>query len=227
MYPGFESLKWLITFPNFAYHPLTFPTFALGIIMPAGYSSRCKACNSPNRLQIEVWRQKDGLSTRTISAMLKESGELISYRALDNHFSEHYNVPAEIEEQYTKSQVNLQQEASEGVSEIKILDSMMESKHRLHQTLDSILTNRLAGLAEKEEDRDLPKLPMAYVSLYTGCATGICQAMKTKQELLGEDGAARQAKAMETWVDLMLEEDEDDDHPTDQGATQGDTGKSS
>jgi hypothetical protein len=182
------------------------------LTMPAGYSSRCKSCNSPNRLKIEEWHSKDGLSDRAIQARLKsEFGEDISYVAISNHFSEHYNVQAEVQEQYNQSQVNLQKDAGERVSEIRVLDDIVESKHKLHQMLEKIFSSRLASLlegAEKgEEPPELPKLPMAYVSLYTGCAAGICQALKAKQELLGEDSGKKKADAMQSWVDLMLEDE--------------------
>ena len=191
--------------------------------MPAGYSSRCKACNTPLRTQIEAWKVKDKLKTSQIELKLKELGDPISRRALDNHFAEHYNVADVAADQYNQSQANLQKDAGERVTEIIVLDDLIASKATLHQKLGKILANRLKGLEDTEEVSYLPKLPMAYVSLYTGCATGLCQALKTKQELLGEDGAGRQAKAMETWVDLMME---DDDTP-DQGAEKADTRKGS
>lgn len=173
--------------------------------MPSGYSSRCKACNSARRLQIEAW--KKDLNTNQISLKLKELGEPISRQALDNHFTEHYDVQTEVQEQYSKSQANFQQTAGERVSEIVVLDDMITSKADLHQKLERILSSRLNGLEDSDEVCELPKLPMAYVSLYTGCATGLCQAMKTKQELLGEDSGSKKAGAMQSWVDLMLEDE--------------------
>jgi len=175
--------------------------------MPAGYSSRCKACNSPLRTQIEQWHCKDGDSSRVISAKLKELGEKISDRALDNHFDEHYNVPNVACEQYTKSKANIQKDAEELLSEIEILDSIVSGKHKLHQKIEKIISNRLKGLDEIKELRELPKIPAAYVTLYTGCAAEIRQAMKTKQELLGEDSGSKKAGAMQSWVDLMLEDE--------------------
>ncbi len=189
--------------------------------MPAGYSSRCKACNTPLRNQIEAWKVKDKLNTSQIELKLKELGEPISRRALDNHFAEHYDVAKEAEQQYNESQANLEKDAGARVSEIATLDTVIEGKAALHKKLEKILTNRLNGLEDSKDAGELPKLPMAYVSLYTGCASGICQALKTKQELLGEDGAGRQAKAMETWVDLMME----DDDTANKGAEKADSGK--
>jgi hypothetical protein len=188
--------------------------------MPAGYSSRCKACNSPNRLQIEAWH-KVGDSSRNIAARLKELGEKISDRAFDNHFAEHYNVQAEVQEQYQQSQANLQKEASERIADIQVMDDIVAGKQKLHRTIESILSGQLKGLEKAKDLVELPKLPAAYVSLYIGCASGICQALKTKQELLGEDGAGRQAGAMETWVDLMME----DDNTPEQGTEKADSPK--
>lgn len=176
----------------------------------AGYSSRCKACNSPLRTQIEQWHTKDGDSSRIISARLKEMGEKISYRALDNHFDEHYNVATVASEQYAESQANMQVDAEARLSEIEVLDQLVAGKYALHQRLERIITNRLASLEEAENCADLPKLPMAYVSLYTGCAAEIRQVMKTKQELLGEDSGSKKAGAMQSWVDLMLEDEADE-----------------
>lgn len=182
--------------------------------MPAGYSSKCKTCNSPLRTEIELWHV-DGMNDSAISRKLKEMGESISDKSLANHFTEHYNVAKEAEQQYNESQANLQEAAGERVTEIVTLDNMIAGKAALHQKLEKILSNHLTGLEDTEKARELPKLPMAYVSLYTSCATGLYQAMKTKQELLGEDGAGRQGKAMESWVDLMME----DDDTLNQGAT--------
>ncbi len=170
--------------------------------MPAGYSSRCKACNSPLRSQIEAWKVKDKLNTSQIELKLAELGEPISRRALDNHFAEHYDVKAEVREQYNKSQVALERDAGELLTEIQILDDVVAGKHRLHQTLEKILSNRLKDLVEEkgEDLDDLPKLPLAYVSLYNGCAGEIRQCLKTKQELLGDDG---NTKAAESFLELI------------------------
>jgi hypothetical protein len=103
--------------------------------------------------------------------------------------------------------VNIQKDAEERLSEIEVLDSIVSGKHRLHQRLEKIISNRLIGLDEIKEVRDLRKIPAAYVTLYTGCAAEIRQAMKTKQELLGEDSGSKKAGAMQSWVDLMLEDE--------------------
>lgn len=188
--------------------------------MPAGYSSKCKTCNSPLRTEIESWHV-DGMSDFAISRKLRDMGESISDKSLTNHFTEHYNVVKEAEQKYHESQANLEKDAGERVSEIQVLDDIVSGKQKLHKKIETILSNRLMGLENVEELRELPNLPATYVALYAGCASGICQAMKAKQELLGEDGAGRQAKAMETWVDLMME----DDNTANSGAEKADPPK--
>ncbi len=165
------------------------------------------------RDKIEAWRTKDKLNTTQISLKLKALGEPISRRALDNHFDEHFDVQAEVREQYNKSQAALQDAAEERISEIQMLDDVALEKYRLHQKLTSILSNQVAGLEAPKDPKgskepiELPKLPQAWVTLYIGCAAEIRQALKTKQELLGEDGNHKKAEAMQSWVDLMLEDE--------------------
>ncbi len=180
--------------------------------MPSGYSTRCKTCNSPNRLQIEAWKH-EGLSSAAISLKLRELNESISERALDNHFAEHYDVKPEVRETYYKSQAQLELNAQAAVKEIQILDTMVIDKFNLHQKVSRILDARLKGLedpAPSEDDmlQDLPKLPMAYVSLLNGSAAEIRQCLKTKQELLGDDSETKKAQALQSWVDLMTSAEE-------------------
>jgi len=66
--------------------------------MPAGYSSRCKVCNSQHRVEIEKWAKEDGLSARVISAKLKEEfGEEISYKSIWQHLNEHLTLKTILE----------------------------------------------------------------------------------------------------------------------------------
>lgn len=174
--------------------------------MPAGYSPRCKACNSSLRVQLEKWKD-DGDNTSQISIKLKERGENISRPALDNHFEKHYNVSKEVQEQYFQSQANLQEEASERISEIQMLDDVALEKYQLHTKLTKIIGKLIKGLEDSKDIAEFPKLPAAYVTLYTDCAAEIRQALKTKQELLGEDGNTKKANAIQNWVDLMLEDE--------------------
>ena len=175
--------------------------------MQAGYSAKCKTCNSSHRLKIEKWHMDGKIPEAIEVLLLKKYGEKISGRAIRNHLDEHYNVPGAVQEQYHKSQANLEKEAGERISEIEILESVVAGKHALHKKLEAIFTNLLGDLDEEKEPGELPHLPMAFVSLYTGCAAEIRQAMKTKQELLGEDSGSKKAGAMQSWVDLMLEDE--------------------
>jgi len=179
--------------------------------MPAGYGSRCKTCNSPHRLQIEAWK-REGLSAAAISTRLKEMGVSISERALDSHFKDHYNVQAEAWELYAKSQAQMEQDVQDALHDLKVLDNLVRSKYKIHQKLDHIFTELLSGLAEKDQIREaitfkeLPKIPLAYVNLYTGCAAEIRQALAIKQKLLGEDPETKKAMSLVDLVELACSE---------------------
>lgn len=163
--------------------------------MPAGYSSKCKTCKSPYRLQIEAWHG-DGLSPETIELKLKGLGESISWRAIHNHFQAHYDVQGAVREMYLRSQAALQETAEKCVSEIQMLDGIAQEKYGLHQKLGRILTNQISELEDAKEVVELPKLPKPYVDLFIGCASEIRQTLKTKQELLGDDPESRKANSI-------------------------------
>lgn len=60
--------------------------------MPPGYSSKCKACNSAHRPEIDA-KLLAGESTRSVSEWLDaEHGETIGHVALANHKLAHLNV---------------------------------------------------------------------------------------------------------------------------------------
>lgn len=176
--------------------------------MPAGYATRCKVCNSLHRIQIESWIKDDGLSYRVVSKkILDEFGERISYSSIQQHMADHYNVMEDVREQYEKSKAQMEQEVAKRVNEIQVLDNIIYGKFRLHKTLELIISNRLA---EMPKSGDLPKFPQAYAYLYNNLAAEICRAIKTKQEVLGEDAEAKKAEAIESLseaeIDVRLEE---------------------
>lgn len=144
--------------------------------MPAGYSSRCKICNHPRRAEIEQWHL-DGASFREIQRRLEGN---ISFAAIRNHFVEHFNVKQEAALQYQASQQQLDQAATQRVSEIQLIDQAIERSARL---------NAAAGkwLEEMVQAREKP--PKALVDLYAATAAELRQHAKAKQELLGETPA--------------------------------------
>ena len=178
--------------------------------MAAALSNKCKTCTSEHRLDIEAWHT-EGKTSREISVRLKALGEKISDRAIDNHFATHYDVTDEVKEQYAQSQLNLEAEAGERVNEIKALDDLVAGKIELHKKLEAILGQMVSKIKIEKDtvayEIDLPKLPQAYVNLYNGLSAEIRQALKTKQELLGEDPGSKKAGALESWIDLMMEDE--------------------
>lgn len=59
-----------------------------------GYSSRCRACNSPKRAEIDR-RLLAGESARSVAEWLASEGERLSFVALSNHKAAHLDVTAE------------------------------------------------------------------------------------------------------------------------------------
>ena len=166
--------------------------------MPVGYSARCRVCNSAYRAEIEMWCKEEGLSPRSASArLLEKHGEKISYKSIWNHMQEHFDIKAEAREQYQKSQEQMSRFVKKRLSDLEMLDSLMQSNYELH----------MAGRSWVDEVvRQRGKLPQALVQLVTGTASEIRAAMKTKQEMLGEDTVSQMA---ETWSELIagLKED--------------------
>lgn len=168
--------------------------------MPVGYSARCRVCNSAYRVEIETWCKEEGLSPRSASArLLEKHGEKISHKSIWNHMQEHFDIKAEAREQYQKSQQQMDRFVKKRLSDLEMLDSLMQSNYELH----------MAGRSWADEVvQQRGKLPQALVQLVTGTASEIRAAMKTKQEMLGEDTASQMA---ETWSELIAGLKEDDE----------------
>lgn len=161
--------------------------------MPAGYSARCKVCNSPHRAQIETWLA-EGLSPRAISAKLAALGEQISHNSIWQHRREHFDVAAEAARIYTEAQARLDAAAQKRISDIQRLDDLIARNDELHR-------KALAWAATIVETQD--KLPKALVDLIAATGSEVRQAIRTKLDLLGDDPASRQADAIQTLVDLV------------------------
>lgn len=163
--------------------------------MPAGYSSRCKVCNSQHRVQIEKWAKEEGMSPRAISSRLKEEyGEEISYKSIWQHLNEHFDVKAEVMEQYQKSQEQLQRAVQKHLSDIEMLDSIAQSNYELYQGAKAWLEKIL-----KEKIKAPPK---SLVDLLSVTASEVRQQFKQKQELLGE---SPEKDALENLADVLKE----------------------
>ena len=171
--------------------------------MPAGYSSRCKVCNSQHRVQIEKWAKEDGLSPRMISARLKdEFGEQISHKSIWQHLNEHFDVKAEVRERYQKSQEQYQRTVEQRLSDLEMLDATIADNFELSQAT----TTWLHDLINKRG-----RIPQPLVQLREKLQSEMRQAIKQKQELLGDDPESKKADAVQSLVDLMMLASDSDD----------------
>jgi hypothetical protein len=130
-----------------------------------------------------------------ISLKLKSMGIIISDRAISAHFNNHYNVQTEAREQYHQSQQNLDEAANVRLSDIQILDELIQDGHIIH----SGLRKQIKELTNKFS------VPLPAVTMLNGVAGEICRAIKTKQELLGEDAENRKAQAMADLSDADID----------------------
>jgi len=147
--------------------------------MPAGYSARCRVCNSPHRVEIERWCRDEGLSPRRAAArLLEEHGEKISHMSIRQHMRDHFDVRAEAREQYRRSQEQFEQQVAKQLSDIEMLDQIARGNFELYQAAR-------AWLAELVEARE--RVPKALVDLLEVTAGEVRQQLKQKADLLGED----------------------------------------
>ena len=158
------------------------------------YSPLCKTCNSARRLEIEAWCV-GGEDPRAVEIRLKGLGEEISYNAIRSHMKNHYKVQEAAREKYHQSQLQIDHDVAKRLSDLEILDELIQDNHIIH-----------SGLRSQIKDLDNTfSVPMPAVAMLNGVSDSICKAMKTKQELLGEDGQAKQADAIESLNDAEID----------------------
>ena len=178
--------------------------------MPEVFIARCKVCNSPHRAQIERWAKEDGLSFREIERRLADLGEVISNPAIGRHFREHFDVPSAVREQYQKSREVMQDTVKKRLSDLEILDDIIQGNSTLHQQTTAWLTDILKVQNESEGKKPAPRPPMTLVTLHEKTASESRQAIKIKLELLGEDPESKKADAVQSLVDMVMTASEDD-----------------
>jgi hypothetical protein len=104
---------------------------------------------------------------------------------------EHFDVRAEAREQYQKSQAQLQELAQRRLSDLEMLDAIIQGDFELHQAarawLDELVANR-------------GKIPKTLVDLLAVTAGEVRQQLKQKQAMLGEDPAER---GLEDLADIL------------------------
>ena len=166
--------------------------------MPAGYSAKCKTCNSSHRTEIEAWHVKDGMDFIAVSLRLKGMGIDISDRAISAHFNNHYNVQTEAREQYHQSQEKIVEDAKIRLSDLQILDELIQDNHVIH-----------VGLKEQiKKLKDKFSVPMPAVQMFNGASAEICRAIKTKQEILGEDPESHKADTLLELINAVYDSEE-------------------
>lgn len=163
--------------------------------MPAGYSARCRVCNSPHRVEIERWCKDEGLSSRRAAArLLAEYGEKIDHTSIWQHMRDHFDVRAEARERYRISQQQFEEQVKKELSDLQMLDRVIQSDYELHQATASWLNELTKGRE---------KMPMSLVLLHEKAASEMRQAIKQKLEILGDDPESKKAEALLSLVDLI------------------------
>lgn len=165
--------------------------------MPAGYSARCKVCNSPHRVQVEQWATEEGLSPRAISARLaKEFQESIGHKSIWQHLREHFDVRTEARERYQKSQVIMEKAVKKQLSDIEMLDSIARESYDLHKSAKEWL---------KELVENKGRIPKSLVDLLSTTAGEVRQHLRAKAELLGDDPDSKLADAVVATLEELQE----------------------
>lgn len=167
--------------------------------MPAGYSTRCKVCNHPRRVEIERWHSEEGASYREIQSRL--DGE-ISYSAIGRHFKEHCNVQEEATIRYQASQVQFEKHVSARLTDVERLDDSIDRAHRLSKVAEEQIRTYI--------NQGSPP-PKALVDLYSAASSELRQTNKTKMEALGDDPESKKADAIQSWADMVVMAIDDDE----------------
>jgi hypothetical protein len=91
--------------------------------MTIASSTRCKACNSPHRPEIDQ-RLLAGESTRAVAEWLESLSEEVSYVSLARHKLEHCNASAEARAQLEASRPAFQDATAKIVADVRLLDEV-------------------------------------------------------------------------------------------------------
>ncbi len=167
------------------------------VTVPVGYSSRCRVCNSPHRVEIEQWCKEEGLSPRAAAARLLEVyGEKVSHQSVWQHMRDHFDVQAEAREQYRKSRANMEKGVGKTLSDIEMLEAIAQGSYDLNQA---------AAEWVKKLVKEKEKIPGTLVDLLATTAGEVRQQIRTKLELLGEDPGSKIADAMVATLEELQE----------------------
>lgn len=137
-----------------------------------GYGSRCKACNSQRRAEIDA-RLLSGESTRSVSEWLLAShGERIPHQGLLNHRGEHLDVRAEAAARVEAATPVFEAAVEKVVADVGVLDEVAGAALKV-----------VRGLIGRMSDPK-GKPSMADVVLFNGALSNARAAVTDRHELL-------------------------------------------
>lgn len=105
-----------------------------------GYSSRCKPCNSPHRVEIDR-RLLAGDSTRSVSEWLATQGEQVSHKSLLSHRTEHLDARAEAAARVAASEPVFEAVVTKIVADASVLDEVAGIALRTAKALEKTVSD--------------------------------------------------------------------------------------
>jgi hypothetical protein len=155
-----------------------------------GYNAQCKLCNCEQRAEAEQMREQ-GASLQQIVDFLAGHGVTLSKPAVKRHFDTHFAPKEEAARRYyEQSEAVMQQAVGKRLTDLEMLDATIERNYRLHIVAHDWIQDRLAKRGALYMDNK----PM--VDLLSSTSSELRQAIKLKQELLGEDPTTALADVM-------------------------------
>lgn len=169
--------------------------------MDVGYSARCKVCNSEHRAEVER-RKEQGDSLAVIAEFLRGKGESVSKASVRRHFVEHFPVKQEAAKRYAEqSQTVMTGAIEKRLTDVEMLDELIARSMRMNAAamkhIDESLNTEYPMLMKNGKPlldaeykpvmrKGIPAKQM--VDLFNGTASEVRQALKTKDDLIGDDG---------------------------------------
>lgn len=125
--------------------------------MPVGYSTRCRACNSAHRAEIDELLL-GGKTPREVSAWLEQThSESLSHKAINQHRANHLNVLKEAKARMQDVQPEFDEAVNKVVAELEVLDELAGiglgvARALQHRIMDSVFPAQvtLFGIALRE-----------------------------------------------------------------------------
>jgi hypothetical protein len=140
-------------------------------------------------------------SPETISQWLKDTYKIkISPGALRQHFRNHSQVPAEVQEQYEAQKKATKETAGKVIDEISILDQLILDELETHGLLKAwvdILFKVPDQPIDEYGKASLPYIPMPLTTMSQATIAEIRQLIKTKSDLLSGDLKGTEAQMIQ------------------------------